>query len=305
MDNTQTSSAAGYDTEKVEVTHPEKVFWPELSITKGDVIAYYDKMADYLLPYIIDRPQSLRRTPDGIKSEGFFQKNVAGAVPKWIKTKKIKSKSTGETIEYLICNDKDTLIYLANWGCIEINPWSSRIGSINNPDYIIFDLDPNKASMKDLVTTAKKVKEILDSLSIIGYLKTSGGKGLHVFIPVQNKYTYEQTRNFSEIISQAVNTALPDITSLERMPNKRIGKVYLDFLQNGKGKTMACAYSLRPRECATASTPLEWDELDDQFDVKNYTIKTLPERVKAKGDLWKDFFNDAADLKAVLDKLSE
>lgn len=305
MADTQTNGAAGYDTEKVEVTHPEKVFWPDLGITKGDVIAYYDKMADYLLPYIIDRPQSLRRTPDGIKSEGFFQKNVAGAVPKWIKTKKIKSKSTGETIDYLICNDKDTLIYLANWGCIEINPWSSRIGSINNPDYIIFDLDPNKASMKDLVTTAKKVKEILDSLSIKGYLKTSGGKGLHVFIPVQNKYTYEQTRNFSEIISQAVNTALPDITSLERMPNKRIGKVYLDFLQNGKGKTMACAYSLRPREGATASTPLEWDELDDQFDVKNYTIKTLPERVKAKGDLWKDFFNDAADLKAVLDKLSE
>jgi bifunctional non-homologous end joining protein LigD len=261
-------------------------------------------MAGYLLPYIQDRPQSLRRTPDGVKSEGFFQKNVAGMVPDWIKTRKIKSASTGETIEYLICNDKDTLIYLANWGCIEINPWSSRIGSINNPDYIIFDLDPNKASLKDLVTTAKKVKEILDTLTIKGYLKTSGGKGLHVFIPIQPKYTYDQSRDFSHIISQAVHNALPKITSLERSPAKRVGKVYLDFLQNGKGKTMACAYSLRPREGATASAPLEWEELDDKnFDLKNYNIKTLPERVKEKGDLWAGFFDDAADLKNALDKL--
>jgi len=293
----------GYDTSKVEVTHPEKIFWPEQGYTKGDVIAYYDAMAEYILPYIKDRPQSMRRTPNGIAKEGFFQKNVAGMVPDWAQTKKIHSDSTKEDIEYLICNDKETLIYMANLGCIEINPWSSRLKTLDNPDYIIFDLDPNKASIKDLVTTAKKVKEILDSLSITGYLKTSGGKGLHVFIPIKPKYTYEQSRDFSHIISQAVNTALPDITSLERMPKKREGKIYLDFLQNGKGKTMACAYSLRPREGATASTPLNWDELDDKFDLKNYNIKTLPERVKKKGDLWANFFKDAVDLKALLDKL--
>lgn len=304
-DSEETQPARGFDTQKVEITNPDKIFWPKEGYTKDDVIAYYDEMADYILPYIKDRPQSMRRTPDGIKSEGFFQKDMAGKAPEWAKTKKIKSSSKGETVEYLICNDKDTLIYMANLGCIEINPWSSRIGSINNPDYIIFDLDPNKASLKDLVTTAKKVKEILDSLNIKGYLKTSGGKGLHVFIPVQPKYTYDQTRDFSHIISQAVNNALPDITSLERMPKNRIGKVYLDFLQNGKGKTMACAYSLRPREGATASTPLEWEELDDKFDLKNYNIKTLPERVKEKGDLWGNFFDDALDLKAILDKLSE
>jgi bifunctional non-homologous end joining protein LigD len=301
----KTAGKPGWDTDKVKVTHPEKIFWPDEKITKGDVIAYYDQMAEYLLPYIKDRPQSMRRTPDGIVKEGFFQKNVAGHVPDWAKTKKIKSGSTGETIEYLICNDKNTLIYMANLGCIEINPWSSRVGTINNPDYIIFDLDPNKVAIKDLITTAKKVKEILDSIGINGYLKTSGGKGLHVFIPIQPKYTYDQSRNFSHIISQHVHAALPDITSLERMPKNRIGKVYLDFLQNGKGKTMACAYSLRPREGATASTPLDWEELNDKkFDLKNYNIKTLPERVKEKGDLWANFFNDAVDLKAILDKLS-
>lgn len=299
----ENKTSLGFDTDKVEISNPDKIFWPKEGYTKGDVIAYYDEMADYILPYVIDRPQSMRRTPDGITKEGFFQKDVAGKVPDWTKTKKIKSSSTGETIEYLLCQDKDTLIYMANLGCIEINPWSSRVGSINNPDYIIFDLDPNEASIKDLVATAKKVKEILDSLNIKGYLKTSGGKGLHVFIPIQPKYTYDQSRDFSHIISQAVNAALPKITSLERSPAKRKGKVYLDFLQNGKGKTMACAYSLRPRDGATASTPLEWGELTNDFNLKDYNIKTLPERVKEKGDLWKDFFKDAVNLKEMLDKL--
>lgn len=294
----------GWDTGKVEVTHPEKIFWPKEGYTKGDVINYYDEMAEWILPYIKDRPQSMRRTPNGIDKEGFFQKNVAGSAPDWAKTEKIHSDSTDDYIEYLICNDKETLIYMANLGCIEINPWSSRLGTLDNPDYIIFDLDPNETTMANLVTTAKKVKEILDSLSIKGYLKTSGGKGLHIFIPIKPKYTYEHSRDFSHIISQAVNTALPKITSLERMPKKRIGKVYLDFLQNGKGKTMSCAYSLRPRDGATASTPLEWEELDGKnFTVKNYNIKTLPERVKEKGDLWADFFDNAVDLKELFDKL--
>ncbi|TRW24413.1 DNA ligase D [Flavobacterium zepuense] len=298
-------SKKGWDKTKAPVTHPDKVFWPVEGYTKGDVINYYDEMSQWIMPYIKDRPQSMRRTPNGIDKDGFFQKNVADSAPDWAQTEKIHSDSTKEDIEYLICNDKETLIYMANLGCIEINPWSSRVGSLDNPDYIIFDLDPNKASLKDLVTTANKVKEILDSLGITGYLKTSGGKGLHVFIPIKPKYSYDQSRDFSHIISQAVNSALPDITSLERMPKKRIGKVYLDFLQNGKGKTMACAYSLRPREGATASTPLDWEELNEKkFDLKNYNIKTLPKRVKEKGDLWANFFKDAVDLKAILDKLS-
>jgi len=300
-----TKTKKGWDTDKVEVTNLNKVFWPEEGYTKGDVINYYDEMADLVLKYIKDRPQSMRRTPNGIKGEGFFQKDMNGKAPEWAQTEKIHSESTDEDIEFLVCNDKETLIYMANLGCIEINPWSSRIGSLDNPDYIIFDLDPNETTMENLVTTAKKVKEILDSLGIKGYLKTSGGKGLHIFIPIKPKYTYEQSRDFSHIISQAVHGALPEITSLERMPKKRIGKVYMDFLQNGRGKTMSCAYSLRPREGATASTPLDWDELNDKkFNVKNYNIKTLPKRVKEMGDLWADFFDNAMDLEEILAKLS-
>jgi bifunctional non-homologous end joining protein LigD len=305
MDQHETKSKTTKKTtkSKVEFTNRDKVFWPKEQITKGDVIDYYDKIAEYILPYLKDRPQSLRRTPDGIKSEGFFQKNVAGMVPKWVKTKVIQSSEDSEPIEWLLCQDKDTLLYLANIGCIEMNPWSSRVKTLNHPDYIIFDLDPNKADMKKLVKTALKVKEILDKLKIKGYIKTSGGKGIHVFIPVLPKYSYEQTRDFSLLVSQMVNRELPDITSLERMPKNRVGKVYLDFLQNGKGKTMASIYSVRPREGAGVSTPLEWSEIDDKLDLQKFNIKTLPDRLNKKGDLWKDFFNDAIDLKKTLANL--
>jgi len=285
---------------RVTFTNLDKVFWPKEKITKGDVVQYYNTIADYILPYLIDRPQSLRRTPDGLKSPGFFQKNVEGMVPKWIKTKKIKSNSAEESIEWLLCQNKETLLFLANYGCIELNPWSSRVGSLNNPDYIIFDLDPNKADMQKLVTTALKLKEILDHLKIKAYVKTSGGKGIHVFIPVLPKYTYDQTRDFSLLISQMVNKALPEITSLERMPSKRVGKIYLDFLQNGKGKTMASIYSIRPREGAGVSTPLDWSEVNYDLELDKFNINTLPDRLMAKGDLWKNLFADSLDLKSIL-----
>lgn len=293
-------TAARAGSGKVEFTNLDKLFWPDLKITKGDVIRYYDAVAEYILPYLKDRPQSLRRTPDGIKSEGFFQKDVAGKVPKWIRTRKIRSDSKEEPIEYLLCQDRDTLLFLANWGCIELNPWSSRVGSLNNPDYIIFDIDPNDAPMKNVIATALKVKEILDRLKVPAYIKTSGGNGLHIFIPVLPQYTYDQTRNFSHLVSQMVHRDLPKITSLERMPAKRKGKVYLDFLQNGKGKTMASIYSLRPREGATISVPLEWGEVNSRLDLRKFNLKTIAKRLEDKGDLWKDFFSEAVDLKEVV-----
>lgn len=286
---------------KVTFSNLDKIFWPKEKITKGHVISYYDDLAEYILPHLIDRPQSLRRTPDGLKSKGFFQKNVAGMVPKWIKTRKIKSESKEESIEYMLCQDKDTLLFMANWGCIELNPWASRVGSINHPDFIIFDIDPKDAPLKNTIKTALKLRDILDALKVKSFLKTSGGNGLHVFIPVLQKYSYEQTRNFSHLISQMVHRQLPDITSLERTPSKRKGKVYLDYLQNGKGKTMASIYSLRPRPNLGVSTPLEWDELTDSFDMKDYNFFTILPRLAEKGDLWKDIMKNPLDLKFILD----
>lgn len=294
---------ANFKDSKVEFSNLDKIFWPKEKYTKGDVIAYYNSVSEYILPYLQDRPQSLLRTPNGITKDGFFQKNVEGQVPDWVKTRKLKSKSTGESITYLLCQDRDTLLFLANWGCIELNPWSSRVGTLNNPDYIIFDLDPNEADIKKIVKTALTLKEILDALQVPAYVKTSGGKGIHVFIPVLPKYSYDNTREFSHIVSQMVLKKLPEIVSLERSPSKRKGKVYLDFLQNGKGKTMASIYSLRPREGANVSTPLDWDEINDKLDLSKFNIKTLPKRLEEKGDLWKNFFDDAIDLKKILERL--
>lgn len=288
---------------KVEFSNLDKVFWPKEKYTKGDVIEYYNSVAEYILPYLKDRPQSLLRTPNGISKPGFFQKNVEGQVPDWIKTRKLKSKSTEESVTYLLCQDRNTLLFLANWGCIELNPWSSRVGNLNNPDYIIFDLDPNEADMKKIVKTALTLKEILDMLKVPAYVKTSGGKGIHVFIPVLPKYSYNQTREFSHLVSQMVLKKLPEIVSLERSPSKRKGKVYLDFLQNGKGKTMASIYSLRPREGANVSTPLNWNEISDKLKISDFNIKTLPKRLEEKGDLWANFFDDAIDLKSILERI--
>lgn len=288
---------------KVDFSNLDKVFWPKEKITKGDVILYYNAMSAFILPFLKDRPQSMRRTPDGIKSDGFFQKNVAGIAPKWAKTRRIKSDSKSESIEWLICNDKDTLLYMANIGCIEINPWSSRVGSLNHPDYIIFDLDPKGAPMKNIIATARQLHKILEGLKVPSFIKTSGGNGLHVFIPVKPEYTYDQTREFSHIVSQMVHKELPEITSLERLPGKRKGKVYLDFLQNGRGKTMASVYSLRPRENAGVSTPLDWKEVNDSLNVTDFNLFTIGDRLKEKGDLWKDFFKKPLDLKALLKSL--
>lgn len=289
---------------KVAFSNLDKIFWPKEKITKGHVISYYNEIADYILPHIKDRPQSLRRTPDGLMSDGFFQKNVAGMVPNWIKTKKIKSGSKEESIEYMLCQDKETLLFMANWGCIEMNPWSSRVGTINNPDFIIFDIDPKEAPLKNIVKTTLKLKEVLDELKVRAYLKTSGGNGLHVFIPILPKYTYDQSRNFSHLISQMVHHQLPDITSLERTPAKRKGKVYLDYLQNGKGKTMSCIYSLRPRPNPGISTPLEWDELTASFNMADYNFFTILDRLSEKGDLWKNIMETPVDLKEILEVLT-
>ncbi len=290
-------------TSKVVFTNLDKVFWPKLKITKGDVVSYYNRISNLILPFIIDRPQSLRRNPDGIKSDGFFQKNVAGLTPDWVATHKIKSKSTEESIEYLLCQDKDTLLFLANWGSIELNPWISRVASINNPDYMVFDLDPVDTSIDVLVTTALKVKELLDKMHLKSYVKTSGGKGLHIYIPVKNDYSYKQTQNICHILSLMVNRELPDITSLERSPSKRKGKIYLDYLQNAKGKTMASVYSIRPRENAGVSTPLEWSEVTNELDLSLFNLKTIDKRLFEKGDLWANFFDNKNDLKEAIAKL--
>lgn len=212
----------------------------------------YTRTTEEIIPYLKNRSQSLNRHPNGIKGKSFYQKDMdIQQIPSWVKTEKMHSKSTKTDIDYLICNDLPTLLYMVNLGCIEINPWHSTFKKPDKPTYMMLHLDPGEISFKEVVNTALVIKEICDELKIPCYCKTSGKSGLHVFIPLANKYDYDEVKMFAEIMASLVHHRLPDTTSMERTVSKRKDKIYLDFLQNRKGQTIAAPYCVRPRENAT------------------------------------------------------
>jgi len=290
---------------KQNFTHLDKIFWPKEKITKGEVIEYYQKIAPYMLPYLKDRPESLNRHPNGINGKNFFQKNFTYEPPAFVKLKKIYSDSNKANINYLVCENKDTLLYMANLGCIEINPWFSRIKSLDKPDYAVIDLDPENIGFDKVVEVAKEVHKLLDQIKVPNYCKTSGATGLHIYIPLGAKYTYDQAKEFSHLIAILVNRRLPKITSVERSPKKRQKKVYLDYLQNRKGQTLAAPYSIRPKPGATVATPLEWKEVKKGLSPSQFTIKNIFIRLKQKGDIFKPVLGKGIDLKKSLAKIEK
>lgn len=273
----------------VQLTNLNKVFWPKEGFTKGDVLDYYERMHKVLLPHLLDRPQSLYRTPNGMKGTGFFQKDAGGAAPNWVRSVKIPSDSRGgAAIDYILCNDLGTLLYLANLGCIELNPWTSRKGRLLKPDHVVLDLDPSAGNdFDEVIEAALAVKVVLDKIGVDGWCKTSGSTGLHIYIPTGGRYTYDQLAPFSQAIMRVVHQLLPATTTLERSLAKRgKKKIYLDHLQNRKGQTLASVYSIRPREGATVSTPLTWKEVTPGLDRSAFTLHTVPDRVERMGDLF-------------------
>ncbi len=272
----------------LKLTNLTKVYWPAEGYTKGDLIDYYRTISKYILPYLKNRPQSLNRHPDGIKGPNFYQKDMdTGQIPDWAFTVKLESKTNAGGIDYLVCNDSATLIYMANLGCIEINPWHSTYMNPENPDYLMLDLDPGNISFVDIVNTALVVREICDEIGIPGYCKTSGATGLHIYIPLGAKYDFEQARTFAEILAGITHRRLPSTTSVERTVAKRQDKVYIDFLQNRKAQTIAAPYSVRPRPFATVSTPLMWSEVNHQLTPEMFTIRNIAARLEKTGDLWR------------------
>jgi bifunctional non-homologous end joining protein LigD len=205
-------------------------------------------------------------------------------LPDWVSSITLPSDIEGKSIQYLLCQNEASLIYMVNLGAIEINPWISHVGHLDNPDYMIIDLDPLECPFSHVIATAKAVHEILSEINTPHYIKTSGVTGLHINVPLGTLYTYEQARQFSMLICTLVNRHLPKITSMERMPEKRVGKVYLDYLQNIKGKTMAAPYCLRPKAGAPVSTPLLWEELRDNLRIENFTMHTIVDRLEAIGE---------------------
>lgn len=284
-------------------THPDKVFWPDEGYTKGDLFKYYESVADLILPYLKDRPESLNRFPDGINGIHFFQKNVVNH-PDWVKTMKLYAPEAKRDIEYVVSNDLDTLLYLVNLGCIEINPWNSRINKLDNPDYLIIDLDPEDIDFEYVVKAARVVKEVCGELGIKCVAKTTGGRGIHIYVPLAAKYKYDEVREFGHLIAKLCFERSDKFTSLERHPAKRKHKVYYDYLQNSRGQTLASAYSVRPKPGAPVSTPLHWDEVNTKLDPKKFTIKSAPKRFKKIGDLWKPVLGPGANINKALKKIS-
>ncbi|RYY21927.1 MAG: hypothetical protein EOO04_17100 [Chitinophagaceae bacterium] len=288
----------------VTVTNQDKLYFPDDGITKGDVLQYYQKIFPFISRYLKDRPQSLRRNPNGIKDAGFFHKDAGELAPDWMKTVKIYSEAADKKIDYLICNDKASLAFMNNLGCIEINPWNSRIGSINKPDYLVIDLDPSDNNdFNQVIETALVVRRLFEKGGAKCYCKTSGSTGLHIYIPLGAQYTYLQIRRFAKGFASLVQEQLPDITTIERPLKKRKGRIYIDFLQNRKGQTLATVYSLRPKTGATVSTPLEWKEVKKGLHPSQFHIRNIIKRLEKKGDLFKPVLTGKTDLKKVATRL--
>ena len=288
---------------KIKLSNLDKVFWPAEGYTKGEVIDYYREVAPVILPHLKDRPESLYRTPNGITEKGFFQKEAGELPPDWMATQEVYSGSHKKRIRYFVCQDEATLVYLANLGCIEINPWLSRLQQLDNPDYFVIDLDPEDISFDRVVEAALAVRKVLDRAGATGYPKTSGASGMHIYVPLGAQYDYEAAGQFARVVAVLANKEIPDFTSLVRDPRKRQQRVYLDFLQNRAGQTLAAPYSIRPRPGATVSTPLKWEEVRVGLDPREFTILTTPARIKRVGDLFEGVLGPGIDLENCLENL--
>jgi len=295
------------DGRTLALTHLNKIYFPESGIRKRDLIAYYYRIADYILPFLKDRPLVMRRYPNGIQEKGFFQKEAPESIPDWVKRARVYSDERGGEMDYIMAQDRPSLLFLTNLGCIDHNPWSSRFDNQDYPDYVFFDLDPTPDTpFTTVLRVARSIYKVLLSTRLVCFLKTSGATGFHIYVPLEPIYKYAQTRTFAEIISQIVATELPRDTTLERSIRKRPpGRVLLDALQNAKGKPLAAVCSARAHPGATVSTPVTAEELmSGSIDPDAWTIKTLEPRLKTAGDLWKDFWSKRQTLDAALEALS-
>jgi len=323
----------------LQVTNPDKVYWKGTKnhpdYLKRDLISYYEKINDAILPHLRDRPLSLSRYPNGIYGKSFYQKDWDQNKPEFVRIAKIHSEHRGDSINYIVCNNKETLVWVANLGCIEMHPWYSRINDfescdtstllfeekcgLNFPDFIVFDLDPyiysgkerkdeepqyNIAGFEASVDLAQDLKELLSELKINSYLKTSGKSGLHIYVPILNIYSYEQTKSLAEVIAKTMFTRYPKKVTLEWRTSKRKGKVFFDYNQNARGKTIASLYSIRPTQDATVSMPIEWKKIDEILPT-DFTILSAPEVIKNSRNAWNGILSDKQDIGKLISQAHE
>ena len=291
--------------EELTFTNPNKVLWPEDGYTKAEMLDYYFSIANYILPYLKNRPQSLHRFPDGIDGESFYQKDVTHMGPEWIERFPYRVEGEKKRKHYMLCNNKAALLYMANLGCIEMNPWNSTILRPDLPTWCVLDLDPDKSNtFEQVIETAQQIHSLLEDIKVQSYCKTSGSTGIHIYIPLKNQYTYDQSQLLAKWIATEVSQQL-SFTSIERMTEKRKGKIYIDYLQNRSAATLAAPYSLRPKPGATVSMPLHWEEVKKGLQIADFNIKNAYQRIVSEGDIFQPVLGNGIHLKKALDYIQE
>ena len=291
---------------EVALSNLKKVFWPVEKYTKGDLIEYYRTISPWLLPYLKNRPLVLTRFPDGIEGKSFYQKDAPDFTPDWIRTVPIWSEDTQRDVSYFVCDNLETLLYVANMGSIPLHIWASRADALELPDWCILDLDPKSAPFEHVVDVARALHRLCEELELPHFVKTSGSTGLHVLIPLAQQCTYDQSRTLGELLSRVVVAELPEISTIIRPIKGREGKVYLDYLQNRHGQLIVAPFSVRPLPGAPVSMPLEWREVNKKLDIAQHTIVTAPKRMeKLKQDPVRPVLEVRTDLSAVLERLME
>lgn len=279
----------------VETSHEDKIFFPDDAITKGDLIEYYKQVAEFLLPYIKDRPLTMRRYPDGINRESFFQKEAGDYFPDWID--RVEVKKEGGTVTHVLCNKTATLVYLANQASIELHPWLSRTSKLDYPDRLIIDLDPPGDDFGRARFAARALREIFEELDLRAFLKTTGSRGLHVLAPLDRSANFDTVRDFARDVARLLVRRHPDKLTIEARKEKRRGRLLIDIARNGYAQTAVAPYSVRAKAGAPVATPLDWDELsDNRLDSRRYNIKNIFRRLGRKADPWEGLARAARSL---------
>jgi bifunctional non-homologous end joining protein LigD len=285
------------DQQRFQPTNLDKIFWPLEGYTKGDLLAYHERIWPWLAPYLRDRPLVLTRYPDGIEGKSFYQKNAPDFTPDWVE------RETIEGTDYFICNELRSLLYVINSGAIPLHVWSARRDRLDTPDWLILDLDPKQASFADVVQVARHIHHLLESLGTPHFAKTSGQDGLHVLLPLDGSLAHEEAKLLAELLARVVVEELPDIATITRPVAARGEKVYVDYLQNGRGKLIAAPFSVRPRAAAPVSTPLRWPQVTTRLDPSRWNLRTTPREMARRGDPMAPLLQTATDVPALLEAL--
>ena len=287
----------------VVITNPDKVFFPEKQWTKGDLLGYYETVAHWMLPYLVDRPLVLTRFPDGIHGKSFYQRDAPAFVPDWLERKVLWSESAEREVHYFIAQNAESLVYLANMGAIPIHAWHSRITDLEHPDWCVLDLDPKQAPFADVVETATELKKLLDEIELPGFLKTSGASGLHILLPLARQLTHSQATTLGELLARVLVARRPDICTITRAVKKRDNKVYIDYLQNGHGQLLVAPFSARAEPAASVSMPVNWNALDGDLNNANYDLKNAVPHLRNVGDPMAEVLTIEPDLGHALARL--